>query len=315
MREDAFFQTHHKHRAKLQALGRMKRHEIHDILLFADIVLIAHERYILQELLQAFGCRHIIIFFGEVDELLYVFPSLFGVIRHFCEMLAISDGAQEVFEKLRSTLRTCLLRQALHERMEIRERRGRIFGYARDCRTRGLRAVQGKVCKKCLVADAPRGHIDDALQSHEIVAVECGADVRQDIFYFAALVKPHAADDLVGDSAVKQGFFHRAGLCVGAVEHDDIAESASLLREMRDGVCDKRRFLPLVGECHDADTLARVLVRYKTLVFLHAVFCDHAARRVQDRLGGAIVAVKHDDARVRPVAFKIEDVAVVGSAE
>ena len=73
------------------------------------------------------------------------------------------------------------------------------------------------------VADAALGHVEDAPQRDGVGRVGQHAQVGQHVAHLAALVEPHAADDLVGQPDPDEDLFEDPGLGVGAVEHRDVA--------------------------------------------------------------------------------------------
>jgi hypothetical protein len=60
------------------------------------------------------------------------------------------------------------------------------------------------------------------------------------------------------------------------------------------------------------DGQAALVLRPEALLLALAVDADDMAGRIEDVLGGAIVLLQVDDARIGEVALEVEDVAQVG---
>ena len=68
------------------------------------------------------------------------------------------------------------------------------------------------------VTDPSLGHVEDAAQVDRVGGVGQHAQVGQGVLDLAALVEPHAADDLVGQADADERLLEHPGLGVGAVE-------------------------------------------------------------------------------------------------
>ena len=79
-----------------------------------------------------------------------------------------------------------------------------------------------------LLADAAPRHVDDALEADRLVRVVDHAQIGDQIAHFAPLVEADAADQLIADAVLDEGFFKRARLGVGAVHHGEIAVAVAL---------------------------------------------------------------------------------------
>jgi hypothetical protein len=80
------------------------------------------------------------------------------------------------------------------------------------------------------------------------------AQVGHGVFDFFALVEAGAADDFVRQVGAQEGFFERAGLGVGAVEHGKVVELAVFgAAEFFDLAHDGLGFLDFVVDVDDAD--------------------------------------------------------------
>ncbi len=69
------------------------------------------------------------------------------------------------------------------------------------------------------LADAARGHVDDALEGRHVVVVAQGAQVGQRILDLAALVEAGATDQLIAQAIAQERFLDGAALGIGAI-HD-----------------------------------------------------------------------------------------------
>ena len=68
-------------------------------------------------------------------------------------------------------------------------------------------------------ADAAGRHVDDALKTDPVFGLENQPQIGHDVFDFFAVIKAHAADHSIRYAVVHEGFFDRAALGIGAVQH------------------------------------------------------------------------------------------------
>ncbi len=128
-----------------------------------------------------------------------------------------------------------------------------------------------------------------------------------------ALVKAHAADDLVGHAFAHQRVFNRAGLRVGPIEdrHQGVhVFGPVLLDRSRDEV----GFLELVVPAVVDDPGASLAIGPEPFVLAIPVLADDGRCGVEDGLRRSIVLLEADDLGFAEVLLEIEDVPQVGAA-
>ena len=149
------------------------------------------------------------------------------------------------------------------------------------------------------VADAALGHVEDAAQVDRVGGVGQHPQVGQRVLDLLALVEPGAADDLVRQPHPDEDLLERPRLGVGAVEHRDVAGThAVVVGERSIPAGDERGLVVLVvGDVAD-DRLAVAAVGPQPLLPAALVAGDDGVGRPQDGLGGAVVLLEQDGARV-----------------
>ena len=110
-------------------------------------------------------------------------------------------------------------------RLPSRRHPRRRRGAAAPCRRARSRSC-GPAAQLLLraVADAPRRHVEHAVQADRVERVEDEAQVGEQVLDLAAFVEARAADEPVGQALGDEALFQGAGLGVGAVHDGDVAE-------------------------------------------------------------------------------------------
>ena len=183
------------------------------------------------------------------------------------------------------------------------------------------------------LADAPTGHVEDALEGRHVVVVAQRAQVRQRVLDLAPLVEAGAADQLVAQAVAQERLLDGPALGVGAVHDRDVLEpvrrgrrrrprdapgpnpptprpatSASTWRAIHSASSSSRS-----ASKRSMSTPARVLG--PQLLVLAVLVAGHdRVRGVEDELRGAVVLLQLDHRGVRVVALEVEDVAQVRAA-
>ena len=159
------------------------------------------------------------------------------------------------------------------------------------------------------VADAPLGHVDDALGADEVLRVHEEAQVREEVLDLAPLVEPHAADEAEPDLAVLEDVLKDAALGIRPVEDGDVGGlEPLLLAQAGDLLGDEPGLLVLVlGAVADRE-LAVPRLGPERLGLALAVVGDQRVRDAEDRLRRAVVLLHEEHGRVGVVALEVEEV-------
>ena len=180
-----------------------------------------------------------------------------------------------------------------------------------------------------LLADRPRGDVDDPLEADAVGVAAQGPQVREGVLDLAAAVEPRAADELVPDPVAEERFLDRPGLGVHPVHHRDVAspERAGILvvraaRQQRAAAADQAldltgdplRLLLLVVRLEALDLHAARSVGPELLVGPLGVAGHDGMGGVEDQLRRAVVPLQLHDGRVGIVALEVEDVPDVRAA-
>src|ERR1041384_202666 len=96
MREDALLEAREEDRGKLQALGRVERHERDARVGVLQLVDVAHQRDGIEKALERRAFRRVRAVLGSGDPLLEVLEARFGLWRAIVfEALAVAGGVEE----------------------------------------------------------------------------------------------------------------------------------------------------------------------------------------------------------------------------
>ena len=166
------------------------------------------------------------------------------------------------------------------------------------------------------VPDATLGGVEDAPEIDGVLGVRDDPQVGERVLDLAALVEPRAADDLVRQADPDEHLLEGAGLGVRAVEDGDVARADPVVvGEGVDRLRDEGRLVVLGVPDVPDDALPRSRVGPQVLLPSALVALDDGVRRLEDRLGRAVVLLEEDRRRVRVVLLELDDVADVGTAE
>jgi hypothetical protein len=94
-----------------------------------------------------------------------------------------------------------------------------------------------------LVAQAPLGDVDDALEGQRVVRRVDEAQIGERVADLGALVEAEAADDAVGQADRDEAFLELARLVLGADEDGDRVEARAFAGEAFGALADEAGFL------------------------------------------------------------------------
>ncbi len=161
------------------------------------------------------------------------------------------------------------------------------------------------------LADAARGHVEDAAEADGVARVMDNAQIGDDVLDLAPLVEPRRPDQPVGHPRADERLFQRAGLGVGAVHHRAAVAVIALQHQVLNGIDDGVGLVALVV-CFAHDELGPALAFGEELLgHVVGVALDDAHSRVEDDLRRAIVLLQHNRPRRGEVAVEVLDVAIV----
>ncbi len=163
------------------------------------------------------------------------------------------------------------------------------------------------------LADASRGRIDDAQQSHRILRADDGLKIRQRVLHFGALIETEAAQHHIIAVVAAQRFFDLARLEVGAIEHRRAIAGVGR-EQLVDHVGDEQRFLLAVEGFKAADLVARAGFGPQPLAFALGVVGHHRAGGFENIFGRPVILFQPDHRGIRKVALEVENISDVGAA-
>ena len=174
------------------------------------------------------------------------------------------------------------------------------------------------VCAQAIharVADAAPRPVRDAQERGGVERVVQHLQVRDEVLDLGALVEARPADDLVGDPLADEHVLQHPRLRVRPVEDRDLLGRVALLDERGDLGGHEPRLGVLVLHLDRVHRQPLAELRPEVLLLALAVVCDHRVRRVEDRVGRAVVLLERDHAGLGEVALELEDVPDVGASE
>ncbi|OQA46689.1 MAG: hypothetical protein BWY52_00620 [Chloroflexi bacterium ADurb.Bin325] len=343
VREDVLLQPDDEDDRELQPLRRVDGEQRHPILRLGQIVLIRHERDLLQEGGQPQVGRKVVVVRGHAAQLLHVRPAILALLGAVAQPRRVAGLLRDAVEQLgdgQAVLGGQPPRQHLVERGQ-RPRRGRGKGMLRRLRMARpelivehravqvagqqrqparhrhaqLRAPRREVGHG-LVADAARGHVDDAAQADVVRGVVHQSQIGQRILDLAALIEPHPADQPIGDAARDKGVFERARLRVGPVHDRAVAQRGlALAHQPLDRAGDERGLVRLVVRLVRDNLQPLAAVGVQLLRGAVLVMRDDRVRDIEDGLRRAIVLLQQDDLRLGKILAEAHHVAIVRAAE
>ena len=323
MREQTLFHAHEEHNGKLEALGRMERHEGDAVLVEVRVVDVRHQGDVFQE-----GSQGLFLTLF-VHEILRHGLELFQVRRPAFRLgRALGQQLVEIARLVDDVGNQDFHGHLVHFAHELEEQRAELFQLRRrpGRDTRHLGGVrhdfkQAGVLRRRVViqpgqgggADSPFRHVEDALQAHRVVRVAKHLQVGHGIADFAAVVELDAADHGIGDAALVQDFLKDAGLGVEAVQHGHVAVVQPLPQQALGLFHDKPRLVALVLRLVIDDLLPFGILRPQLLGLAFRVVDDRVGRR-QDRACGTVVLFQFQHQRVGIILLKVQDVADIRAA-
>ena len=91
----------------------------------------------------------------------------------------------------------------------------------------------GRNLADCHLSDSSGRSVDNAAQRLVITRIDHQPYISQQIFYLLALVKRHAAIDLVGNVAGSESLLQSAGLGIRPIQNGDVAELGAVCPDCR----------------------------------------------------------------------------------
>ena len=135
------------------------------------------------------------------------------------------------------------------------------------------------------LAQAPSWRVNDSLYTLCVIVVERRAQVREHVLYLLALKKADSKD-LVGQASREEGFFHRAGLEVGAVEHGNIPRERLLAPDELPGLLgNSARLASFVKRRNESDFFPYLIFGKERFVPPLAVLLNNLVCRCDNSLG------------------------------
>ena len=168
-------------------------------------------------------------------------------------------------------------------------------------------------CRLRLRAQRPFGGVDDAVKAHAIGRVMHHAQIGDDVLHFAPLVKFGRADESIRHTGHHQRLFQRTRLGVGAVHNRHIVERV-LPQQRLHRHRDHRRLFALVIRFADDDGCAAAPVGEQIFVNAIRIVGNDRLRRVQNKLGGAVILLQQHHLRRWVLFTEPVDVAVIRAA-
>ncbi len=164
-------------------------------------------------------------------------------------------------------------------------------------------------------ADPSLGHIDNALQAHRVRRVVNERKVGGHILNFLAVKEAVAANDLVGNTAFRQGNFNIPGLGIHSVQDCVVAHFAPGLYILQNLLHNKGGLVCLVLGSIQNDLAAGACIRPQALALSIFVIGDHRVGAVQNILGGAVVLLQANHCGVLIMLLKRQNILNGGAAE
>ncbi len=159
------------------------------------------------------------------------------------------------------------------------------------------------------VSDAARGRVDDAQERGFVVRVIEHAQVGEDVFYFAAVVKRLAANQHVRNFFAAELQFKRSRLLVGAAQNGDVAALDGGVFQSQFDIGDGASSLVgFVLALHDGGCEAAETGGTQHFVVTVAVESDQAVGEFENGVAGAVVVFEPDDGGGGPIVLESQDV-------
>ena len=341
MREQPLLEPHDEYDRELEPLCRVQGDQRDPIWPVLQLVLVADQRDLLEQALQAFGDGQLVKLGRMVAQLQQVGPALLPLFAPVLDQVAQAGSVIDRVEQRRRSLACGNRGQSVHQVREPAQRSlrsGGQVGILLDALD-GLPNADPACISECtqglqrLLPDPAGRNVDHALERHPIGGVAREPDIAERVLYLAPLIEAGAADKLVRDPEADERLLQdaalrvdpigdrdlpipqRAVLVVGAAGEDagqggTPATSGQTLHLTGDELC----LLVLVVGVEDGDLGAAAAIGPQLLVLAAGVAADDGVGSIEDRLGGPVVLLELHDLGIRVVALEVEDVAQVGAA-
>ena len=309
----------------------MQRHQRHEALVVAARVGVGHQRDLLQEHVQRVLLRGSagVELAPDLDQLLEVLDAPLGLDRALgLQRLDVAGLREQRLEQIptptgdTASAAASAARRSSAPIVSMKRRSALTAAAPRPGTCSGCggglphRAVErGGVrehARERGLADAAPGRVGHAREADHVERVGQQRQVGDRVLDLGAFVELGAADHLVGDLAAHERVLDHPRHRVRAVQHGDLRARGALVDEALDLADHEPRLGVLVLERAQLDLIALPQLAPQPLGDPAAVVRDHRVGGRQDRLGGAVVLLELDHARVGEVLLEVEDVADVG---
>ena len=165
------------------------------------------------------------------------------------------------------------------------------------------------------VPDASSGIVDDSEEGFVVVRVGNEAEIGKNVFDFLSLIEGLSAIDLIGHTDRLQCFLKGAALCVGAVEHGNLAGGDAASHQAPDVSYRQSCFLSVVHSGEDVERFSFLAGGIHLLGNLSVVVCNDAVGGFNDVGGGAIVALQFERSCFGVALCELENIGDFRSSE
>ena len=323
MGEHALLHADEEDDRELQPLGRVQRDQRDRLGRALHFVHIGDEGHVLEEAGEVgrLAAGRVLVLGHDGAQLEHVLQALLAALVAIAQVVHVAALLEHVVEQVREGA-VALGAHGLDGMDEAADGGGRAGGDAGDGlaprrrlagvpdgEARGPRVL--REARQRRIADAPRGHVDDAQQARLVEAVMDQPQVGDEILDLAPLVEAHAPDQAVGDAVAHERVLDGARLRIRAVEHGDLAQRAVRHREALGLARDELALLLVVVGLVLGERLAVRALRPEGALDVAAVVFDDRAGGVEDRLRRAVVLLQQVGGRVGEVAQEVLRIARV----
>ena len=327
MGEDTLFHAREEDEGKLEALGRVQRHQGHARRVLVEGVHVGHERHGIQEGLEGdrarlqAGRQRLDSLPGGDEllrgghELLDVLEPRLGLGRPLrLEHVAIAGRGRDLVDQGghgQGSPPLAQLGDKLAEVLEGPPRLGRQVGRRRRAGLQQREAARPGALGQPVeggLADPTARRRHRASEGDIVQGVDHETQIGQEVLDLASLVEAHATHDEVRNARPAEGVFQDAGLGIGSVEHRHVSIVGPGRVLSADGLGDPARLLVLVPGAIDLGPVALGVLRPQALVPARGIVGDDPGGDVQDALGRAVVLLEGDDQAIREVLLEVENV-------
>lgn len=168
----------------------------------------------------------------------------------------------------------------------------------------------------CGRADASFWDINNTFDADIIHAIFNGTQIGKQILDFPALIEVDSTHNAVRNVMENQFFLENTGLRICAVENGKVFVGG---KSGRDNICNGIRntagFFIFIFKLRVIDCISLWLLCPECLVLSDGIIFNHSVCGVQNILGGTVIFFQFNDFCLRILAFKIQDIINIGTAE